>query len=233
MKKILVVDDDAHICKITKLYLEKHGYEVETVYDGLQAVGAYEQNRHDLIVLDLMLPGLDGRSVCNKIRETSDVPIIMLTAKAEVGDRIDGLQLGADDYIVKPFDPNELVARTETVLRRMIPRSAPERHTGVREFGTLKIDESAYQVYLRGEPVNLPRREFELLLFLAKHPNQVFSRDDLITKVWGWDFDGEDRVVDLYVKRLRHKLADASGTDSAWGIRTIWGVGYKFEVSAP
>ncbi|MEB3102179.1 response regulator transcription factor [Ferviditalea candida] len=232
MKKILVVDDDVHICKITKLYLEKHGYEVETVYDGLQAVGAYERGRHDLIVLDLMLPGLDGRSICHTIRETSDVPIIMLTAKGEVGDRIGGLQLGADDYMVKPFDPNELVARTESVLRRMLPRSVPERNGGVRKYGTLRIDETAYQVYLRGEPVNLPRREFELLLFLAKHPNQVFSREDLITKVWGWDFDGEDRVVDLYVKRLRHKLADASGSGSAWRIRTIWGVGYKFEVSA-
>lgn len=229
MTTVLVVDDDPNICRITKLYLEKSGYAVETAHDGEQALAQFEALRPDFIVLDLMLPKRDGWSVCQKIRAMSDVPILMLTARGQVEERIEGLQMGADDYLVKPFDPNELVARIATILRRSTGRAGSQAQTNVYEVGSLRLDATSHEVTVEGQQVALPKKEYELLLFLVRNPNQVFTREDLIAKIWGWDFEGEDRVVDLYIKRLRQKLSLLSEREEDWGIRTVWGVGYKFE----
>jgi DNA-binding response OmpR family regulator len=225
--KIMMVDDDLNICKVTSIYLQKAGYEVVFAYDGEQALRLFEQTKVDAIILDLMLPIMDGRKVCETIRRVSTVPIIMLTAKGQQTDKIEGLQLGADDYIVKPFDPNELIARLQAVLRRTQPDKSSI--TDMLSIGELEINTMNHTVALNGHEIKLPKKEYELLLFLAKHPNRVFSRDELIEMIWGWDFEGEDRVVDLYIKRLRSKLSKAGNQTIA--IKTVWGVGYQLEAS--
>lgn len=224
-KKILLVDDDLNICKVTSIYLQKAGYEIELAYDGEQALRLFEQTKIDAIILDIMLPKLDGMKVCENIRSVSSVPIIMLTAKGQTTDKIEGLQLGADDYMVKPFDPNELIARLQAVLRRT--GDAPISSKDLIVHGELEINTVNYTVSVNSHFIKLPRKEFELLLFLVKHPNRVFSREDLIEKIWGWDFEGEDRVVDLYIKRLREKLSKAKNQSIV--IKTVWGVGYQLE----
>ncbi|RTE11627.1 response regulator transcription factor [Paenibacillus whitsoniae] len=229
MATILVADDDINICKITKLYLEKNGYEVVTANDGEQALRQFEEIQPDFIVLDIMMPKRDGWAVCQSIRARSDVPILMLTARGQVDERVEGLKMGADDYVVKPFDPNELVARVATIMRRSSKRAAPEAAPHIYESGSLRLDSLSHEVTVEGHPVQLPKKEYELLLFFMRNPNQVFTREDLITKIWGWDFEGEDRVVDLYIKRLRQKLTALTERSSDWSIRTVWGVGYKFE----
>ncbi|RED59198.1 response regulator transcription factor [Cohnella lupini] len=230
-KRIMVVDDDPSIVKIIKLYLTKHGYEVEDAGDGFAALNSIQSGRFDLAVLDLMLPRLDGWAVCRQLRENGDMtPIIMLTARGEVHERIEGLRMGADDYLVKPFDPNELLARIDSVLRR-----TAQTRTGMKaetqnelNIGNLSLLMDSYTTAVDSKPVSLTRREFDLISFLARRPGKVYSREDLISQVWGWDFDGEDRVVDLYVQRIRRKL----GNGDIWSLTTVWGVGYKFEVNA-
>lgn len=229
MKTVLIVDDDVNICRITKLYVEKGGFQVEMAHDGEAALKLFERLNPDFVVLDLMLPKQDGWSVCNQIRAKSDVPILMLTARGQVEERIEGLQMGADDYMVKPFDPNELVARITSILRRASGRLETPVKTDVYEFGSLRIDAISHEVTIEGKEVSLPKREYDLMLFFARFPNQVFSREDLISKIWGWDFDGDDRVVDVYIKRIRQKLKAMSEKDNEWNIRTVWGIGYKFE----
>jgi DNA-binding response OmpR family regulator len=226
---LLVVDDDANIVRITKLYLEKKGYKVDTASDGIMACSLTEQNEYDLIILDLMLPGMDGWYVCRKIRQTSNVPIIMLTARGEVQDRIEGLHMGADDYLVKPFDPNELVARVDTVLRRVKPANMQEVQEKSYRCGNLEVRLSAGTVIVDGIPIALNRKEYELLIIFIKHANRIFSREDLIALIWGSDYEGEDRVVDVNVQRLRTKLGK---NPKGWQITTVWGLGYKFEVTA-
>jgi DNA-binding response OmpR family regulator len=226
--KIMMVDDDLNICKVTSIYLQKAGYEVVVAYDGEQALKLFDTTKVDAIILDLMLPKVDGMQVCEKIRRASTVPIIMLTAKGQTTDKIEGLQLGADDYIVKPFDPNELIARLQAVLRRT--QTVKSSSTELISIGELEINPMNYTALLNGNEIKLPKKEFELLLFLAKHPNRVFSRDELIEMIWGWDFEGEDRVVDLYIKRLRSKLSKAENQTIM--IKTVWGVGYQLEATA-
>lgn len=225
----MMVDDDLNICRVTSIYLQKAGYEVVFAYDGDQALKLFDTSKVDAIILDLMLPKVDGMKVCEKIRQASPVPIIMLTAKGQTTDKIDGLQLGADDYIVKPFDPNELIARLQAVLRRT--QTDKVSNPELISIGELEINTMTHVVSLNGKDVKLPKKEFELLLFLAKHPNRVFSRDELIEMIWGWDFEGEDRVVDLYIKRLRSKLSKAENQSIM--IKTVWGVGYQLEASSP
>ncbi|MDQ1909070.1 response regulator transcription factor [Paenibacillus sp. GD4] len=232
-KSILVVDDDRNICAITKLYLQKNGYEVTTVHSGTDALKEAAATTYSLIVLDLMLPGMDGWTVCQRLRETSNVPIIMLTARGETQDKIGGLRMGADDYMVKPFDPNELIARIETVLRRTegIGEIDKLKSSGkqILQYDSLRIDKLSYEVFCEDRPVPLRRKEFELLRFMAEHPNRVFTRTELIEHVWGWDFEGEDRIVDAYIKRIREALNQDDST--AWSLDTVRGVGYKFRVS--
>jgi DNA-binding response OmpR family regulator len=225
---LLVVDDDANIVRITKLYLEKKGYKVNTASDGIMACSLTEQHEYDLIVLDLMLPGMDGYNVCRKIRQTSNVPIIMLTARGEVQDRIEGLHMGADDYMVKPFDPNELVARVDTVLRRVKSADMQEVQEKIYRYGNLEVRLSAGTVFVDDIHIALNRKEYELLIIFIKHANRVFTREDLITLIWGSDFQGEDRVVDVNIQRLRTKLGK---NPKGWQITTVWGLGYKFEVT--
>lgn len=224
----MMVDDDLNICKVTSIYLQKAGYEVVSAYDGEQALKLFDTTKLDAIILDLMLPKIDGMKVCQTIRQTSTVPIIMLTAKGQTTDKIEGLQLGADDYIVKPFDPNELIARLQAVLRRT--QSEKNSSTDLITIGELEINSMTHTVSLNGSEVKLPKKEFELLSFLAKNPNRVFSRDELIEMIWGWDFEGEDRVVDLYIKRLRSKLSKAENQSIM--IKTVWGVGYQLEATS-
>ena len=223
--KIMVVDDDPHISELISLYLNKEGYETIEVDDGQKAVDTYYQYQPNLILLDLMLPGMDGYKVCSEIRKTSTVPIIMLTAKGETFDKVLGLELGADDYIVKPFDPKELIARVKAVLRRFEPQNTVQ-DSKVLTFKNLVINLSNYSVTYHDKTVDFPPKEFELLHFLAEHPNQVFTREQLLDKIWGYEYIGDTRTVDVHVKRIREKL----GNEEEWGIKTVWGVGYKFEV---
>ncbi|MFD2445322.1 response regulator transcription factor [Bacillus sp. CGMCC 1.16607] len=226
-QKILMIDDDRNICKVTGAYLQRAGFDVEFAYDGEEALQLFHQKKVDVVLLDLMLPKIDGLVVCQKIRKESNVPIIMVTAKGQTVDKIDGLQIGADDYIVKPFDPNELVARIHAILRRT-NRIIDENKCVIR-LGELEINTSTYSISVNGANIKLPRKEYELLVFLVKYPNRVFTREELIDKIWGWDFVGEDRVIDLYIKRLRSKLLVEK--DLSFSIETIWGVGYKLEVA--
>lgn len=229
-KRILIVDDDPSIIKITKLYLTKNGYEVEEAYDGQSALDKIVTDSFELAVLDLMLPKVDGWAVCRQLRESNNqLPIIMLTARGEVHERIEGLRMGADDYLVKPFDPNELLARIDSVLRRS-ERKGTNRgllQENELKIGNLSVHMDSFTVLLDSDPVNLTRREFDLLAFLITRPGKVYSREDLISQIWGWDFDGEDRVVDLYIQRIRRKL----GAGEGWNLITVWGIGYKFEVT--
>ena len=224
-QKILIVDDDKHIAELISLYMMKDGYETEEAYDGREAVKMAESFQPDLILLDLMLPGLDGYQVCTEIRKTSRVPIIMLTAKGETFDKVLGLELGADDYIVKPFDPKELVARVKAVLRRYEPKQE-EVDKNRLKFGGLEINLSNYSVSYNGKSLEFPPKEFELLSFLAQHPNRVFTREQLLDRIWGYEYVGDTRTVDVHVKRLREKL---EGVSDKWELKTVWSVGYKFE----
>lgn len=220
-QKILIVDDDMHIAELVSLYVEKEGYETKEVYDGREAIQAASAFQPDLILLDLMLPGMDGYQVCAEIRKTSRVPVIMLTAKGETFDKVLGLELGADDYIVKPFDPKELVARVKAVLRRYEPK---QEEGDILRFPNLEINISNYSVTYHGRGLEFPPKEFELLFYLAKHPNRVFTREQLLDQIWGYEYVGDTRTVDVHVKRIREKL----NQEDEWGIRTVWSVGYKF-----
>jgi DNA-binding response OmpR family regulator len=222
--KVLVVDDDVNICELIRLYLEKERYEVLTVYNGKSGLESFTESAPNIVILDIMLPGMDGWQVCREIRKISNIPIIMLTAKGETFDKVLGLELGADDYMVKPFEPKELVARVKAVLRRY-----ERKEYDVMEvvFPNLVINKSTYVVKLNGKDMELPPKELELLYFLASNPNKVFTREQLLESVWGFDFYGDSRTVDVHVKRLREKI-DIPG--QVWQLKTVWGVGYKFEV---
>ena len=225
-QKILVVDDDQHIAELISLYLMKDGFDTKEFYDGKQALEEVNLYQPDLILLDLMLPGMDGYQVCAEIRKTNKVPIIMLTAKGETFDKVLGLELGADDYIVKPFEPKELVARIKAVLRRYTTKAEVNEDDGqVLRFPDLEINLSNYTVTYHGKHLDFPPKEFELLSFLAQHPNRVFTREQLLDRIWGYEYVGDTRTVDVHVKRIREKMNQAD----EWGIRTVWSVGYKFE----
>ncbi|HOU09653.1 MAG TPA: response regulator transcription factor [Clostridiales bacterium] len=223
-EKILVVDDDTNICELLRLYLEKEQYKVSIAYDGNAAVKAFRENEPDIMLLDIMLPGLDGWQVCREIRKFSDKPIIMLTAKAETFDKVLGLELGADDYVVKPFDTKEVVARVKAVLRRTC--AVPEAAVKEVQFDKLSVNLTNYELKLNGVKVSAPPKELELLFHLASNPNRVYTRDQLLDEVWGFEYYGDSRTVDVHVKRLREKL---DGVSDKWELRTVWGVGYKFE----
>ncbi len=230
-QKILIVDDDASIAELISIYLTKECFETKTVHDGESALSSFDEFNPDLVILDLMLPGIDGYQVCREIRTKSSVPVIMLSAKGEVFDKVLGLELGADDYMIKPFDNKELVARVKAVLRRYQNTSSSkgESSSKVLSFNKLNINLSNYMVEYDGMRVEMPPKELELLYFLASSPNQVFTREQLLDHIWGYDYVGDTRTVDVHVKRLREKLP---GTES-WNIATVWGVGYKFEVTTP
>lgn len=221
---ILAVDDDEHISELIKLYLMKENYDVSTAEDGREAIKKFREGNFQLILLDVMLPYMDGWEIVKEIRKTSTVPIIMLTAKGESFDKVLGLELGADDYIVKPFDPKELLARIKAVLRRYEPKEEQQEKLN---FSNLEIDLGRYIVTVNEEELELPPKELELLYFLASHPNKVFTRENLIEQVWGYDYLGDSRTIDVHVKRLRQKI---ERPNQSWEIKTVWGVGYKFEV---
>lgn len=225
MLKILVVDDDTNISELISLYLNKEGYETREVSNGRVALEVFEEFRPDLVLLDIMLPGADGYDVCKEIRKKSHTPIIMMTAKGEVFDKVLGLELGADDYMVKPFDPKELVARVKAVLRRNTLPIEEEKVKNRIVLDNLIIDKDNYSVTYEGNLVELPPKELEVLYFLANHPKQVFTREQLLDKIWGYDFVGDTRTVDVHIKRLRDKFEG----EHSWSIKTVWGVGYKFE----
>jgi len=222
---ILVVDDDVNICELVRLYLEKDGFTVTAAHDGETALSLFRRSRPDLVVLDLMLPNIDGMEVCREIRKTASTPIIMLTAKGETLDKILGLEMGADDYLVKPFEPKELVARVKVVLRRT--QLAPAEDEQVVTYPGLRISLVNYELTVGGKTVAIPPKELELLHHLASHPNRVYTREQLLEEVWGFDYFGDSRTVDVHVKRLREKL---EGFEDGWQLKTVWGVGYKFEV---
>ena len=221
-RNILVVEDDRNISELIHMYLVKEGFDVRIAADGGKAIEEFQKQVPDLILLDIMLPVMDGWAVCAKIRETSKVPIIMLTAKSEVFDRIQGLEMGADDYIVKPLEMREVIARVRAVFRRMAPDETPEKLS----FDNLVIDKQAYDLVIKGKRVDAPPKEIELLYYLASSPNRVFTRAQLLDDVWGFDYFGDTRTVDVHVKRLREKL---EGVSDKWELKTVWGVGYKFE----
>ena len=221
--KILVVDDDENICELLRLYLEKEGYNAICAYDGLDAISKFGSENPSLILLDIMLPKLDGWQVCREIRRNSQVPIIMITAKNETFDKILGLELGADDYISKPFDAKEVMARVKAVLRRTT--SAQTNNTEVN-YDKLTINISNYELIVDGKQIDTPPKELELIFHLASNPNRVYTRDQLLDEVWGFDYFGDSRTVDVHVKRLREKLENVS---EEWSLKTVWGVGYKFE----
>lgn len=228
-QKILIVDDDNNIAELISLYLTKECYDTKIVNDGEQALIAFEHYKPNMLLLDLMLPGIDGYQVCREIRAKSDVPIIMISAKGEVFDKVLGLELGADDYILKPFDSKELVARVKAVLRRFQP-AKPEAYASVDikcvEYPGLIVNLSNYSVTYDGQQIDMPPKELELLYFLASSPNQVFTREQLLDNIWGYEYVGDTRTVDVHVKRLREKIKDKP----TWRIATVWGIGYKFEV---
>ena len=223
-RSILVVEDDNNISELIRMYLEKEGFEVRIAADGGRAVESFHQSEPDLVLLDVMLPVLDGWGVCARIRESSKCPIIMLTAKGEVNDRIHGLEMGADDYLVKPFEMKELIARIYAVLRRTeIPDDTKKRLS----FDKLTVDLDSYELTVDGRKIDTPPKELELLYHLAATPNRVYTRNQLLDEVWGFDYFGDSRTVDVHIKRLREKV---EGVSDAWELKTVWGVGYKFEV---
>ena len=224
-EKILVVDDDKNICELLRLYLVKEGYGVTIANDGTAALQEFDKLHPDLVLLDVMMPGIDGWEVCRKIRQNNQTPIIMLTAKGETYDKVLGLELGADDYIVKPFSMRELLARVKAVLRRSSAKE--EENKGVYDFDNLHLDMNRYELKVKGKVVDAPPKELELLACLAGHPNRVYTRDQLLDEVWGFEYYGDSRTIDVHVKRLREKLEGAS---EQWNLKTVWGVGYKFEV---
>ena len=224
-RKILAVEDDRNISDLIRMYLEKEGFEVTAAFDGGTAVEKFREVQPDLVLLDIMLPVMDGWAVCAKIRETSKTPIIMLTAKSEVFDRVTGLEMGADDYLVKPFEMKELIARINAVLRRTeIPADTKKRLV----FDKLVIDLDSYELIVNGQKVDTPPKELELLYHLASTPNRVYTRNQLLDEVWGFDYFGDSRTVDVHIKRLREKVENVS---DQWALKTVWGVGYKFEVA--
>ena len=230
-QKILIVDDDNNIAELIALYLTKECFECEIAGDGATALEMFQSFAPDLILLDLMLPGMDGYEVCRTIRHSSNVPIIMLSAKGEVFDKVLGLELGADDYMIKPFDSKELVARVKAVLRRFQTSLANQAQTEaakIVEFPDLTINLTNYAVTYQGENLDMPPKELELLFFLASSPNQVFTREQLLDHIWGYEYVGDTRTVDVHIKRLREKIHDSEN----WAIATVWGIGYKFEVRA-
>lgn len=223
-KNILVIDDDKNICEVIKLYLQKEGYKVTVAYDGQSGVDEFLRETPELVVLDIMMPKKDGWETLKQIRKTSSAPVIMLTAKGETFDKVLGLELGADDYIVKPFDPKEFIARVKAVTRRA---NRQEEEISELVFDGLVINISNYTVTYMNEIVEMPPKEIELLSFLASHPNKVFTREQLLQQVWDFEFFGDSRTVDVHIKRIRKKLYDQGKN---WEIKTVWGVGYKFEV---
>ncbi|MDY4167992.1 MULTISPECIES: response regulator transcription factor [Eubacteriales] len=223
-QKILIVDDDQNICELLRLYLAKEGYETLIAHDGEKALELFEQNKPNMVLLDVMMPRMDGWEVCRRIRAQGNTPIIMLTAKGETFDKVLGLELGADDYVVKPFDSKEVVARIKAVLRRCNPEESGKE--GVIQFENLSLDMSRYELKVKGKVVEAPPKELELLAYLAGHPNRVFTRDQLLDEVWGFEYYGDSRTIDVHIKRLREKLEGAS---EQWSLKTVWGVGYKFE----
>ena len=223
-RDILVVEDDSNIVELIRMYLDKEGFDVRIANNGGKAIEEFQKKEPDLMLLDIMLPVMDGWGVCAKVRETSRVPIIMLTAKSEVMDRIQGLEMGADDYIVKPFEMKELLARINAVLRRTeIPEDTKKRLS----FDKLAIDLDSYELVVDGTKIDTPPKELELLYHLASTPNRVYTRNQLLDEVWGFDYFGDSRTVDVHIKRLREKVENVS---EHWALRTVWGVGYKFEV---
>ena len=230
-KRILIVDDDENIAELISLYLVKECFDTEIAGNGEEAVAKFKAYEPDLILLDIMLPGMDGYDVCREIRKTSSVPIIMLSAKGEVFDKVLGLKIGADDYIVKPFDSNELVARVQAILRRTSgtdnqSKDEQDKKEERIELDGLTVNLTGYSVTYNGKLIEMPPKELELLYFLASSPNQVFTREQLLDKIWGYDYIGDTRTVDVHVKRIREKIKDQAN----WSIATVWGIGYKFEV---
>jgi len=222
-RTVLVVDDEKNICELLRLYLEKDGYNVLVAYDGLQAVQSVRDHTPDLMLLDVMMPEMDGWEVCGEVRKFSQMPIIMLTAKGETFDKIMGLDLGADDYIVKPFDAKEVLARVRAVIRRLYGNSESREVV----FDKLSINLESYEMRVNGARVDTPPKELELIFHLASSPDRVFTRDQLLDEVWGFEYYGDSRTVDVHVKRLREKL---EGVSDQWELKTVWGVGYKFEI---
>ena len=227
LEKIMVADDDQNICELLRLYLEKEQYTVVIANDGNEAVAKFNAESPALILLDIMMPGLDGWQVCREIRKKSNVPIIMITAKGETFDKVLGLELGADDYVVKPFDAKEIIARIKAVLRRTT--SGGQSENAVREvsYDKLVVNMTRYELKVDGKVVDTPPKELELLFHLASNPNRVYTRDQLLDEVWGFEYYGDSRTVDVHIKRLREKL---EGVSDKWCLKTVWGVGYKFEV---
>lgn len=223
--KILIADDDEHICELVRLYFEKEGFAVVIANDGNKALECFASTSPDVVILDIMMPYADGLQVCREIRKTSQTPIIMLSAKGETFDKVLGLELGADDYMVKPFEPKELIARVKAVLRRTKVTEI-ENHEEVT-FPNLVVNKTTYTVTLNGKEVQMPPKELELLFFLSSNPNKVYTRDQLLEFIWGYDFFGDSRTVDVHIKRLREKIDDPT---QPWQIKTVWGIGYKFEV---
>jgi len=222
--KILIVDDDENITELIALYLEKEGYSTKSVHNGNDAIHVFKAFSPNLVILDLMLPGKDGFDVCKDIRQTSNTPIIMLTAKGETFDKILGLELGADDYMIKPFDTKELTARVKAVLRRFTPKGNATKQIAMPN---LTINLSNYTVVYNDTKIEMPPKELELIYFLASNPNQVFTREQLLDRIWGYEYIGDTRTVDVHIKRIREKINESD----AWGIKTVWGIGYKFEVN--
>lgn len=224
--KILIVDDDINICELLRLYLEKDGFEPEVVTDGFAAIDIFNKFKPDLVLLDIMLPGLDGWQICREIRKTSQTPIIMLTAKGETFDKVLGLELGADDYITKPFETKEVIARIKAVLRRTVSQTPAVETAKEVSYDKLSINLTNYELKVDGKAIDTPPKELELIYHLASNPNRVYTRDQLLDEVWGFEYYGDSRTVDVHVKRLREKL---EGVSDKWELKTVWGVGYKFE----
>lgn len=225
--RILVVDDNPEICELLRVYLEKEGYEVLTANDGMDGLTQFKMYDPDLVLLDIMLPRMNGWDVCKQIRNISSKPVIMITAKGEVYDKVLGLELGADDFIVKPFEMKELSARVRAVLRRYTSQDTQTVNSEVLKFDNLEISKEKYELKINGKSVDVPPRELELLYFLASHSNRVFNRNQLLDRVWSFDYLGDSRTVDVHIKRLREKL---EGVSDKWALKTVWGIGYKFEV---
>ena len=227
MGKIMVADDDSNICELLRLYLEKEGFTVTLAHDGEAAVEQFFADTPDLVLLDIMMPKLDGWQVCREIRKKSNTPIIMLTAKGETFDKVLGLELGADDYVVKPFDTKEIVARIKAVLRRSAACGSPGAEGKEVSYDKLAVNMTRYELKVDGKVVDTPPKELELLFHLASNPNRVYTRDQLLDEVWGFEYYGDSRTVDVHIKRLREKL---EGVSDQWSLKTVWGVGYKFEL---
>ena len=226
-EKILVVDDDTNICELLRLYLTKEGYQVTVANDGEEGLEKFNQVKPDMVLLDVMMPKMDGLEVCRRIRKLGNTPVMMLTAKGETFDKVLGLELGADDYVVKPFDTKEIVARIKAVLRRSSPAGTAEGEVKEVSYDKLTVNMTRYELKVDGKVVDAPPKELELLFHLASHPNRVFTRDQLLDEVWGFEYYGDSRTVDVHIKRLREKL---EGVSDQWSLKTVWGVGYKFEV---